>query len=125
MKPFDVNSSGLIYLALSILYSRDNSAIVPEICYFLKVDQIMTFIKMFGGSKIYIPTADEFHRDLQSILYVYHTITENMSDEKFAIKYDLDGYKMRAIKIRAEQWQTDALPEDLAFLSAMKGINSK
>src|SRR4051794_17009923 len=85
----DPNSS-VAYIALSLLCSRQNS-LIPELLYILSPQQITTFIKVFSGEKLRIPTVDEFSRDLMASLAAYHIVVEGMSWDWFRLKYSLDG----------------------------------
>ena len=73
----DPNSS-VAYIALSLLCSRQSS-LIPELLYIFSPQQITTFIKVFSGETLRIPTVDEFSRDLMTSLAVYHVIVEGKS----------------------------------------------
>src|SRR6476469_3385063 len=85
----DPNSS-IAYIALSILCSRQKS-LTPEPFYIFSPQQITTFIKVFSGETLKIPTVDEFSRDLMTSLAAYHIVVEGESWDWFQLKYSLDG----------------------------------
>src|ERR687894_3233351 len=85
----DSNSS-VAYIALSLLCSRQSS-LIPKLLYIFSPQQITTFIKVFSGETLKIPTVDEFSRDLMTSLAAYHVIVEGKSWDWFRIKYSLDG----------------------------------
>src|SRR4051812_49340667 len=92
----DPNSS-VVYIALSLLCSRQNS-LVPELLYILSPQQITTFIKVFSGETLRIPTVDEFSRDLMASLAAYHILVEGKSWDWFQLNYSLDGNYMNSVK---------------------------
>ena len=95
---FDPNSS-VAYIALSVLCSRQSS-LIPELLYILSPQQITTFIKVFSGETLRIPTVDEFSRDLMTSLAAYHIVVEGKSWDWFRLKYSLDGNYINSVKSR-------------------------
>src|SRR3954452_22223306 len=98
----DPNSS-VAYIALSILCSRQSS-LVPELLYIFSPQQITTFIKVFSGETLRIPTVDEFSRDLMASLAVYYIVVEVKSWDWFRLKYSLDGNYISSVKSRVDKW---------------------
>ena len=64
----DPNSS-IAYITLSILCSRQGN-LIPELLYILSPQQITTFIKIFSGETLKIPTVDEFKSRSHGILWL-------------------------------------------------------
>src|SRR5215211_1983477 len=98
----DSNSS-VAYIALSLLCSSQNS-LIPELLYILSPQQITTFIKVFSGEKLRIPTVDEFSRDLMASLAAYHIVVEGKSWDWFKVKYSLDGNYINSVKSCLDKW---------------------
>src|SRR3954454_12030122 len=98
----DPNSS-VVYIALSILCSRQSS-LIPELLYILSPQQITTFIKAFSGEKLRIPTVDEFGRDIMASLAAFHIVVEGKSWDWFQLKYSLDGNYINSVKSRLDNW---------------------
>jgi len=98
----DPNSS-VVYIALSLLCSRQ-SGLIPELLYILSLQQITTFIKVFSGETLRIPTVDEFSRDLMTSLAAYHIVVEGKSWDWFRLKYSLDGNYINSVKSRLNNW---------------------
>src|SRR3954447_20767928 len=98
----DPNSS-VVYIALSILCSRQKS-LIPELLYMLSPQQITNFIKVFSGETLRIPTVDEFSRDLMASLAAYHIVVEGKSWDWFQLKYSLDGNYINSVKSRLDNW---------------------
>src|SRR3954454_25316438 len=94
----DPNSS-VVYIALSVLCSRQKS-LIPELLYILSPQQITTFIKVFSGEKLRIPTVDEFSRDLMASLAGFHIVIEGKSWDWFQFKYSLSGNYISSVKSR-------------------------
>jgi len=111
--------SPIVYMALSMLCSNQNS-LVPEILYIMKPDQIINFIKVFGGESLRIPTPDEFSRDLMSALACYHVVVEGKSWDWLALKYEFDGNYMRSLKNRVESWWNNLAPGEREFIYSLK-----
>lgn len=116
--PDDPNSP-VVYIALSLLCSNQNS-LVPEILYLLNPDQIISFIKIFGGETLRIPTPSEFGRDMTAALACYHVMVEDKSFDWVAMKYDIDGNYMRSIKNRLEVWSNTLTNGERDFLKSLR-----
>src|SRR3954453_23272611 len=98
----DPNSS-VVYIALSVLCSRQKS-LIPELLYILSPQQITIFIKVFSGETLRIPTVDEFRRDLMASLAAYHIVVEGKSWDWFRLKYSLDGNYINSVKSCLDKW---------------------
>ena len=117
------NSHILVYLAMSLLFHKNQkSNVIPELCMILDTHHLSTLIKVFGGETIYIPTADEFYRDLLSVLYIYHTRYDDMPEDEFIDKYRIDGYKMKSIQNRVKVWDCSVSPEEKDLLNDLKAL---
>src|SRR3954451_16148855 len=116
----DPNSS-VVYIALSLLCSRQNS-LIPELLYILSPQQITTFIKVFSGEKLRIPTVDEFRRDLMASLAAYHIVVEGKSWDWFQLKYSLDGNYMNSVKSRLNNWINGLDSSEKSFIEKLQAI---
>src|SRR3954447_8759315 len=116
----DPNSS-VVYIALSILCSRQKS-LIPELLYILSPQQITTFIKVFSGETLRIPTADEFSRDLMASLAAYHIVVEDKSWDWFQLKYSLDGNYMNSVKSRLDKWINGLNSSEKSFIEKLRAI---
>jgi hypothetical protein len=111
----------LIYMAMSILSSRDpDKGLLPELYYILKPEDILKLVKCLGGQKIKIPTPREFYLDILASLYVYYSIVEKHSDDWFLIKFEINGNEMRWIKDRASHWIQSVDPDEMDLLLSIK-----
>ena len=118
MPKIDPDSS-VVYIALSILCSFQNS-LVPEILYLMSPKQIIDFIKVFGGETIKVPPAEEFSRELLAGLACYHIFVEEKSWDWFALKYNLGGNSIRNIQSKLETWIQGLTKAELAFIDSLK-----
>src|SRR3954453_8090167 len=116
----DPNSS-VVYIALSILCSRQSS-LIPELLYIISPQQITTFIKVFSGETLRIPTVDEFNRDLMTSLAAYHTVVEGKSWDWFQLKYSLDGNYMNSVKSRMNNWINGLNSSEKNFIEKLQAI---
>ena len=116
----DPNSS-VVYIALSVLCSRQNS-LIPELLYILSPQQITTFIKVFSGETLRIPTVDEFSRDLMASLAAYHIVVEGKSWDWFRLKYSLDGNYINSVKSRLDKWITGLNSSEKKFIEKLQAI---
>src|SRR3954452_10306467 len=114
----DPNSS-IAYIALSLSCSRQNS-LVPELLYILSPQQITTFIKVFSGEKLRIPTVDEFSRDLMASLAAYHIVVEGKSWDWFQLKYSLDGNYINSVKSRLNNWINGLNSSEKSFIEKLQ-----
>src|SRR3954447_7646941 len=116
----DPNSS-VVYIALSILCSRQKS-LIPELLYMLSPQQITNFIKVFSGETLRIPTVDEFSRDLMTSLAAYHIVVEGKSWDWFRLKYSLDGNYMNSVKTRLDNWINELNSSEKKFIEKLQAI---
>src|SRR4051812_8786341 len=116
----DPNSS-VVYIALSLLCSRQNS-LVRELLYILSPQQITTFIKVFSGETLRIPTVDEFSRDLMTCLAAYHIVVEGKSWDWFQLTYSLDGNYINSVKSRLNNWITGLNSSEKSFIEKLQAM---
>src|ERR687894_2714094 len=116
----DPNCS-VAYIALSLLCSRQSS-LVPELLYIFSPQQITTFIKVFSGETLKIPTVDEFSRDLMTSLAVYHIVVEGKSWDWFRIKYSLDGNYINSVKSRMNNWINGLNSSEKKFIEKLQAM---
>src|SRR3954466_9814786 len=116
----DPNSS-VVYIALSLLCSRQNS-LIPELLYILSPQQITTFIKAFSGEKLRIPTVDEFRRDIMASLAAYHIVVEGKSWDWFQLNYSLDGNYTNSVKSRLNNWINGLNSSEKKFIEKLQAI---
>src|SRR5919107_488403 len=116
----DPNSS-VAYIALSILCSRQSS-LIPELLYILSPQQITTFIKVFSGEALRIPTVDQFSRDLMASLAVYHLVVEGKSWDWFQLKYSRDGNYINSVKSRLDNWINGLNSSEKKFIEQLQAI---
>ena len=111
----------VVYIALSLLCSRQSS-LVPELLYILSPQQIMTFIKVFSGETLKIPTADEFSRDIMTSLAAYHIVVEGKSWDWFRLKYSFDGNYINSVKSRLNKWINGLNSSEKKFIEMLQAI---
>src|SRR5919112_1854122 len=114
-------NSSVVYIALSILCSRQKS-LIPELLYILSPQQITTFIKVFSGETLRIPTVDQFSRDLMASLAAYHIVVEGKSWDWFQLKYSLNGNYMNSVKSRLDNWINGLNPSEKKFIEKLQAI---
>src|SRR3954464_11454741 len=111
----------VVYIALSILCSRQKS-LIPELLYILSPQQITTFIKVFSGKTLRIPTVDEFNRDLMTSLAAYHIVVEGKSWDWFQLNYSLDGNCINSVKSRLNKWINGLNSSEKSFIEKLQAI---
>src|SRR5215212_787066 len=116
----DPNSS-IVYIALSLLCSRQSS-LIPELLYIFSPQQIMTFIKVFSGETLRIPTVGEFSRNLMTSLAVYHIVVEGKSWDWFRLKYSLDGNYINSVKSRLNNWINGLNSSEKKFIEKLQAM---
>ena len=116
----DPNSS-VAYIALSLLCSRQSS-LIPELLYILSPQQITTFIKVFSGETLRIPTVDEFSRDLMTSLAAYHVVVEGKPWDWFRLKYSLDGNYINSVKSRLDKWINGLDSREKKFIEKLQAM---
>src|SRR3954447_9414128 len=116
----DPNSS-VVYIALSLLCSRQSS-LIPELLYILSPQQITTFIKVFSGETLRIPTVDEFSRNLMTSLAVYHIVVEGKSWDWVRLKHSLNGNYINSVKSRLDNWINGLDFSEKKFIEKLQAI---
>src|SRR3954471_24961551 len=116
----DPNSS-IVYIALSLLCSRQSS-LIPELLYILSPQQITNFIKVFSGETLRIPTVDQFSRDLTASLAAYHIVVEGKSWDWFQLKYSLDGNYTNSVKSRLDKWINGLNSSEKKFIEKLQAM---
>ena len=116
----DPNSS-VVYIALSVLCSRQSS-LIPELLYILSPQQITTFIKVFSGETLRIPTVDHFRRDIMASLAAYHIVVEGKSWDWFRLKYSLNGNYINSVKSRLDKWINGLNSSEKSFIEKLQAI---
>src|SRR3954462_7327699 len=114
-------NSSIAYIALSLLCSRQSS-LIPELLYMFSPQQIITFIKVFSGETLRIPTVDEFSRDLMASLAAYHIVGEGKSWDWFQLKYSLDGNYINSVKSRLDKWINGLNSSEKSFIEKLQAI---
>src|SRR3954454_13312765 len=116
----DPNSS-VVYIALSLLCSLQIS-LIPELLYIISPQQITTFIKVFSGETLRIPTVDEFRRDIMASLAAYHIVVEGKSWDWFRLKHSLNGNYMNSVKSRLDNWINGLDFSEKKFIEKLQAI---
>lgn len=111
--------SSISYIAMSILCSSQNS-LVPEILYLFSPEQIIKFIQIFGGETLYVPTPEEFSKDLMAGLACYHIMVEGKSWDWFQLYYNINGNIVRSLKTKIEKWLSQLSEEEKEFIETLK-----
>jgi hypothetical protein len=114
-------NSPIVYMALSILCaSQKQNSLIPELLYILSPKQIMNFISVFGGESVYVPTTQEFSRDLMAATCCYHILVENKSWDWVALNYHADGNIIRILKNKVEGWWNNLSPGEKDFITSLR-----
>ena len=106
----------LLYIALSILHSRGDSGVAPELLYILSAEQLQTFIKVFGGQSIKIPDAGSFRYDLLTAIFAYFYATKGLGKVRFAREFSLQEADMQEIQNRFKLWWVGVTEDDLSMM---------
>ena len=113
------NSNAILYIAMSFLSSKKNS-LVPELLSILSIEQISTFVKMYGGENLKIPSPEEFQKELIAASAAYYIVGERQTWEWVQDKYDLNGHEIRSIRTTLERWIASAPQEEIDFLKNIR-----
>ena len=114
--------SSFFYIALTMLISRKDESLRPEIMYILEPESILQMLDMFGGQKIYIPTRREFSLDLKAALVAYYKYCEEKTDLVIREKLDLKGNEFKSIDIRINKYLEYLKKEGLIAPKMMKRL---
>lgn len=114
--------STFFYIALSLMLSRDELSVVPEIMYILEPEQVLQFLDMFGGQTIRVPTRDEFAKDLQAALTAYYIQCEGKTDREIQDILGVDGHRMNSIKKRIDKYIEFVNREGLVPPELLRGV---
>ena len=105
------DSQEFMYIALSLLSSRYDKSVLPEILFLLSSEQFIDLVKVFGGKSVRFPTPLELSKELLSSVAAYHRKVHGYSWSKIGKIMDLDGRTLRGIKNRVQRWE-DWLEEE-------------
>lgn len=110
--------SSFFYLAFSMLLSKKPNSVLPELMYVMEPKDLMTFLDMFGGHEVYIPSREELSFELQTALAAYLRYVEKKSDAAIQETLEVDGNKFRAMNSRISSYlkfikQEGVLPAEL------------
>lgn len=99
------NIDEFMYIALSILSSRYENSILPDILFLVSSEQLVNIIRALGGKSVRIPSSNEFSIDLLAAVAAYHSKVNGYSFDKISKIMNIDGRTMRAISRRLEHWE--------------------
>lgn len=92
------------YAALSVMLLNNPNGPVPELLYFMNPDQVLTFISMFEGTTIRVPTLKEFGEDLQIALAAYYRFNQGLTPQATQDRLRLTDAKWKALAKRLDRW---------------------
>ena len=96
--------SEFFYIALSIFLSREEKSVIPEIMTFMSSEQVMNFIKIFGGYTVKVPSEKEFSNDLYAAIIIYYRCSEKLSWGAIQNKLKLSARKLNYVKKSIIRW---------------------
>ena len=97
--------SQYFYTALSVLMSRQQNSIMPEVLYFLNPDQLLTFVATYEGQTIRVPTIKELGEDLFVALAAYYIYNQKITPQAAQAKLKLTDAKWRVVMNKLGKWQ--------------------
>lgn len=106
-------ADALVFLALSVMQSRDPKSPIPELLYVLSNEQLVTLIRLFSGTTVHFPTVEDYRKNLLTALYIYHRIVEGKKNDWFRKRYGVKASAWRTVKARFEQWKESDQFSDL------------
>jgi hypothetical protein len=84
--------------------SRQKDGLVPEVMYLMDPNQLIKFLDMFGGRYLYVPTREEFAKDLEAALFIYYRFCEGKTTLAIQEMLNIDGNKLRSIQQKVNQY---------------------
>lgn len=105
------DTAQFFYIALMVLLQRNPDSIVPEICHFLSTDQVIAFVRAFGGERVRVPTTKEFAFHLNIAVAAYYRYYAEFTWDKIFLKLKLSGNEARTLKTQTENF-VNQLKED-------------
>lgn len=106
-------------IALSMLASKHENSLLPEVMFLMDPQQVIDLIRVFGGSTVYVPSSKEFAKDLTSAVIAYHKHVNRYSYSKIRKLMDLDGRAMRYLERNVDQWETWLRENDMKIPSIL------
>lgn len=107
--------SAMLFVTLDICQSRGQS-FIPEVVQILSPEQLATFVKMYDGETIKVPTVEEFLYDLRLSQIAYYVYAENKSWDWVTLTYGLNGNDSRWVKHHLENWWEETSEATREFL---------
>ena len=93
----------LAMMSLYLLRDKPQYSTLSELVYTMDKESFLNFISVFGGTTIYVPTAEEVEESLKVIMYYYYTEVEEMSHDEARLKLGVsseDNARSLAAKCR-------------------------
>ena len=115
------SEADFVYIALSLLASREEKSIIPEVMFLISPQQVIDLIRAFGGRTVKIPTVSDFSKDLTSAIAAYHRKVNEWSWNKIGKMMDLDGRTLNSIQRRVEHWEEWMKQEQMSFPELLRG----
>ena len=102
----------LFHLALSVTRSREPDSPLPEFIFLFKPEQLMSLIKIFGGSVIRIPDAQNFRLDLLTAMWI-HSSSTGKKEKWFKGENHLTDEEFLSVERRRRVWAESNVGEDV------------
>lgn len=120
LRQADIESvADFMIIALSMLASKHENSLLPEVMFLMNPQQVIDLIRVFGGSSVYIPSSKEFSKDLTSAVIAYHKHVNRYSYSKIRKLMELDGRTMRYLEYNVDQWEKWLKENDMRIPSVL------
>jgi hypothetical protein len=101
---FDNSRAVILYLTLSLLYSKNTCGVVPELLMFLEPDDVLKLLDIYGGKVLKIPNKDDFMKELRTVLYYYLSRCTDLPKKEIDEIMSMDGNETRGLEERIAVW---------------------
>jgi len=107
-------SDALVIVALMFLSNK--KSLVPEIMSIFDLETLNTFLYLYGGETIQIPTVKDFEFQLTCAIALYYKEVKGKRWDWIRKRLDLDNYQEEKVKKSCAYFLKNAKECDLNFL---------
>jgi len=100
------DSESLLYFMLAYWTWKNNpNSPLPEILYILDIEEVIKFIKIFGGKTFKVPTWGDLSNELKEGLSAYLHKSEGCSHDYIRTLLEIDGRSYSSMIKSIEKWE--------------------
>jgi hypothetical protein len=114
-------SQEYFFVAMSMLYQRSKTNILPEMLQIITPTQMMQLVQLYGGKDVKLPAPKELSVALKASLFIYRVDFLLKNEAKVIEELELKAEELTAVRRAREDWYNDMKDKTgSGYLSAVK-----